>query len=63
MTGAEVHGDCLRWCMCAKRGKLKTRLIRTIKSVIATNHNLEFLGLFQQRFPCHGDFKKNLISH
>ena len=32
MTGAEVYGDCLRWCMCAKHGKLKTRLIRTMKS-------------------------------
>ena len=32
MTGVEVYGDCLRWCMCAKHGKLKTRLIRTIKS-------------------------------
>ena len=58
MTGAEVYGDCLRWCMCAKHGKLKTRLIRTINPVIATHQNPKFLGWFQERFLHHTDSRK-----
>jgi len=52
MTGAEVHGDCLCWCMCAKHGKLKTRLIRTVNSRHRHQQNFKSLWLFRKDFRC-----------
>ena len=58
MTGAEVHGDSLRRCQCAKHGKPNTRLIRTEKSRHHYPDNQGYRRLVTARIYAHANWKK-----